>query len=52
MERDANVAKFWLDPIRLARSGGFGRAEIRQVHELLERYQAELMGAWDDYFGH
>jgi hypothetical protein len=29
VERDAHVAKFWLEPVRLARSGGFGRAEIR-----------------------
>jgi hypothetical protein len=24
VERDDRVAKFWLDPVRLQRSGGFG----------------------------
>ena len=30
-ERNASVAKFWLDPVRLARSRGFGRAELRDI---------------------
>jgi hypothetical protein len=25
VERDQHVAKVWLDPVRLARTGGFGR---------------------------
>jgi len=29
IERDDNVAKFWLDPIRLQSSGGFARGEIK-----------------------
>jgi hypothetical protein len=28
VERDANIAKFWLDPVRLVGSGGFRSAEI------------------------
>lgn len=31
VERDANVAKFWLDPIRLANSGGFRPNEIGRI---------------------
>ena len=26
VEREASLAKFWLDPVRLAESGGFRRA--------------------------
>jgi Domain of unknown function (DUF4160) len=29
VERDASRVKFWLDPVRLARSGGFTPAELR-----------------------
>ncbi len=29
VERDDSVAKFWLDPVRLERSGGFGRGRIK-----------------------
>jgi hypothetical protein len=37
VERDEHVAKFWLDPVRLARSGGFKAAELRDVAELARR---------------
>lgn len=31
VERDDSVAKFRLMPARLSRSGGFGRAELREI---------------------
>lgn len=34
VERESNRAMLWLDPVRLAESDGFGRAEIRRVHSL------------------
>jgi hypothetical protein len=51
VERDANVAKFWLDPARLARSSGFGRAELRDVSRLVNEHALELLEAWNGYFG-
>jgi hypothetical protein len=50
VERDANRAKFWLDPVRLAESGGFGRAEIRRVEALVRDNALHLRRAWDEYF--
>ncbi|HEX9821209.1 MAG TPA: DUF4160 domain-containing protein [Methylomirabilota bacterium] len=50
VERDANRAKFWLDPVRLAESGGFARAEIRRVETLVKDNAIQLRGAWDEYF--
>ena len=50
VERDSNRAKFWLDPIRLAESGGFGRAEIRCVEALVRDNATQLRGAWDEHF--
>jgi len=29
VERDENLAKFWLDPVRLHESGGFRGAELK-----------------------
>ena len=29
VERDNQIAKFWLDSVRLQRSGGFGSSEIK-----------------------
>jgi hypothetical protein len=31
VERDDKTAKFWLSPVRLQASGGFGRVEIGRV---------------------
>lgn len=51
VERDDNIAKFWLNPIRLQSSGGFSRKEIRKIHELLKAHREALLEGWNDYFG-
>ncbi len=50
IERDDNVAKFWLDPIRLHTSGGFSRIELRRIQELIHRHADSLKEAWNAYF--
>ncbi len=50
VERDDNVAKFWLDPVRLARSGGFSRSELGRIQALLREHEARLIEAWHEYF--
>lgn len=50
VERDDNVAKFWLDPARLVGSGGFRRNEIGSIQRLVEEYQTELLRSWDEFF--
>ena len=52
VERDNNIAKFWLDPVRLQNSGGFERSEIAKIHRLVSTNQKKLVEAWHDYFGH
>ncbi len=49
--REDKVAKFWLRPVRLQSSGRFRPAEIRRIQRLVEEYEAELLEAWDEYFG-
>jgi hypothetical protein len=34
VDRDDRSAKFWLDPVALARNLGFGPVELRRVHRL------------------
>ena len=50
VERDANRAKFWLDPARLTRSGGFSAAELQQVERLVIARAQLLLKAWNEYF--
>ncbi|MGQ0653157.1 MAG: DUF4160 domain-containing protein, partial [Betaproteobacteria bacterium] len=51
VERDDNVAKFWLDPVRLQSSGGFSRVEINRIAELVRSRRASLLEVWNEYFG-
>jgi hypothetical protein len=52
VESNDNVAKFWLDPVRLDRSGGFNRNEINRIHRLVVDNRERLLRAWHDYFGY
>ena len=50
VERDNHVAKFWLDPVTLERSGGLRRVDIRRMRRLVEDNRTILVEAWDDSF--
>ena len=52
VERENKVAKFWLDPPRLSRSGDFGRAEIRRIEQLIAQYETAFLKAWNEFFDH
>jgi hypothetical protein len=51
VEREDNVAKYWLDPIRLQSSEGFNRLELRRVRAIINENHINLMEAWNEYFG-
>ena len=51
VERDGDVAKFWLDPVRLQRSGGFRPPEILRISRLVEEHRERIVEAWNEYFG-
>lgn len=50
VERDANQAKFWLDPMELARNHGFARQEITRIEGILEENRESLIEAWHEFF--
>jgi len=52
VERDANLAKFWLEPLRIARVRGFNRKEIDQIQNLVEAQEAYLLRRWYEFFQH
>lgn len=51
VERDDAEAKFWLDPVRLEWSRGFGRGEIGTVQAVVDANRQFLRESWHDYFG-
>jgi hypothetical protein len=50
VEREDMIAKFWLDPIRLQRSGGFPRMEIGRIQKVITTRHSQLLEAWNEYF--
>jgi hypothetical protein len=50
VERDDNKAKFWLEPVRLQNSGGFGRTEIGRIQKLVDENREDLLRSWNEYF--
>ena len=50
VERDQSEAKFWLDPIRLERSGGFRAKEIKTIEDLVMDNQQLLLDQWNEFF--
>lgn len=50
VERDNCEAKFWLDPVRLARSRGFAANEISKIEHLIVQNQQHLLDQWHEFF--
>jgi uncharacterized protein DUF4160 len=50
VEKENAVAKYWLGPVRLERSGGLKRAELREVEGLVAENEDLLREAWHEYF--
>jgi len=43
-------AKFWLDPVVLARSVGLSARELRQVESIVKDNREQLLRSWHEYF--
>ena len=50
VERDANLAKVWLDPVRMQESGGYSRVELARIIYVVREHEAALLRSWHDYF--
>jgi hypothetical protein len=50
VEFEGKVAKFWLDPVELAKTGRVPNHELRRIERLVIEHQAELVEAWNVYF--
>lgn len=50
-DRDDLSAKFWLEPVGLARNMGFNPRELNKPQPLVAEHQAEFLEAWNGHFG-
>lgn len=51
VDRDDDSAKFWLEPVSLARNLGFRGHELREIERIVSENQQQLLEAWDGHFG-
>jgi hypothetical protein len=51
VDRDDLSAKFWLQPVGLARDFGFSPKELRRLHQLVIQHQAAFLEAWHGHLG-
>lgn len=51
VDRDDDSAKFWLEPISLARNLGFRGHELRELEKIIHDNQHKLLEAWNGWFG-
>ena len=50
IDRDNFSAKFWLDPVALAKNIGFRAKELRKLELLVRENQTKLLESWNEYF--
>ena len=50
VERDNCEAKFWLDPVRLERSGGYAAKELLRIEQIVTEHHLQLMDSWNGFF--
>jgi hypothetical protein len=51
VDRENLSAKFWLEPVGLARNFGFSPQELKKIQSMVVEHRSELMEAWHGYFG-
>jgi hypothetical protein len=51
VQREARMAKFWLEPVECERSGGFSRSELMDIYQLIAERRELLLQKWHDFFG-
>jgi hypothetical protein len=50
VERNHNVTKFWVNPVRVQDEDGFSRSELLIIEKILRINKEKIMEAWDEYF--
>ena len=51
VRRENMVAKFWLDPVSLQKSGRFSRTELNRIARLIAENREQLLESWHEFFG-
>jgi hypothetical protein len=50
VDREKFTAKFWLEPIQLAKNIGFKAEEINKIEKMVRENELKIKEAWNGYF--
>ncbi len=50
VERAGCVAKYWLQPVRLAEAFGYSTRELTRIERIVNQHRVFLLNSWNDYF--
>jgi hypothetical protein len=50
VERDDEVAKFWLNPVKLHSGGKMKPVDLAAIAKIIIGHRAALLEAWNEYF--
>jgi hypothetical protein len=51
VESDDKYAKFWLEPVQLAKSVGYSASELNKIRKIILENVNIFKEAWDEHFG-
>jgi hypothetical protein len=51
VEHEDATCKFWLEPIGLARTHGFGARELNTIRRIIVTYRTAILEAWHEHCG-
>lgn len=51
IDKGSSSAKFWLDPVRLARNHGFSAPELAKIERIVRKHSKAFVRAWNGFFG-
>jgi hypothetical protein len=50
IDRDDLSAKFWLEPVQLARNFGFRANELLTIQSVVTEHREKFLGGWYEFF--
>ena len=50
VEQAERFAKFWLDPVSLAKSHGFRSGELSEIQNIIKENRDSLVEKWNEHF--
>lgn len=50
VDKGGSSAKFWLDPVSLARNIGYSAKELKQIQNIIQDNQSFMLEKWNGYF--